>query len=310
MSGLIFVFIILLAVFMISLMSANEDSLRKENEYQARIAHLKKQESSLRKKEEEARKKEGEANKLRATLERKNLELTRQEKQSREFQQLLEEQNSKLVSERNIARGYLTDIVENSRARIELLQNIEDSLQKRGLKVDMDMEHGVMRLGEDAILFPTGRAELDDEYIQKLKTVSNVLALILPCYAAVQPDDLQCLPETKGKLNSVFIEGHTDNVPIRGALLNQFGDNRDLSTARANYTFNKLVNGTSLLKGMQNEQMQPVFSVSGYGDDRPVAGHEHIQPTNDPKNRRIDFRFIMSPPSTTDVQKALDGNLG
>ncbi|ANO34107.1 hypothetical protein A6E01_07910 [Vibrio breoganii] len=302
MSGLIFVFIILLAVFMISLMEANRDSLRKENEYQARIAHLKKQESALRRKQSEA-------DKLRATLETKNLELTRQEKLSRELQQLLEEQNSKLVSERNIARGYLTNIVENSRARVELLENIEHSLQEQGLNVDMDMEHGVMRLGEDAILFPTGKAELDHEYIQKLETVSNVLALILPCYAAVQPDDLQCLPETKGKLNSVFIEGHTDNVPIRGALLSQFADNRDLSTARANYTFNKLVNGTYLLKGMQNDQMQPVFSVSGYGDDRPVEGHEHIQPTNDPKNRRIDFRFIMSPPSTTDVEKALDGNL-
>ncbi|CAM4203320.1 MULTISPECIES: OmpA family protein [Vibrio] len=303
MSGLIFVFIILLAVFMISLMSANEDSLRKENEYQANIAKLKSREAKLVEKEQQA-------NKMRVSLEQKNAELLKKEAASQVLQAQLEEQNDKLISERNAARGYLSGIVENSQTRVALLNTIESTLQKHGLVVDMDMEHGVMRLGEDAILFPTGKATLNNTYLERLQTVSNVLAQILPCYADEQPSNLHCLPETKGKLNSVFIEGHTDNVPIRGALLNQFADNRDLSTARANYTFNKLVNDTELLKLMQNKQHQPIFSVSGYGDDRPVTGHAHLEPTSDPKNRRIDFRFIMSPPSTTDVQKALDGNLG
>ncbi|WP_298444462.1 OmpA family protein [uncultured Ferrimonas sp.] len=287
MAGLIFVFIILLAVFLISLMSANEDSLKKELQYQAQLKKLKQQEVQL--------------NRRALELEVKNSELEK-------LKDDLEATNNKLAKERNAARGYLSEIIQGVEERKQLLKTIKYALQKNGLTVDMDFEHGVMRLGEDAILFPTGEAALETGYLKRLNTVSSILAQILPCYSAQQPSELQCLPDTKGMLNSVFIEGHTDNVPIRGALLNQFASNRVLSTARANYTFNKLVDDTKLLKEMVNPQFQPIFSVSGYGDDRPVKGHEYPEPTSDPKNRRIDFRFIMSPPSTTEVEEALEGN--
>lgn len=107
MSGLIFVFIILLAVFMISLMSANEDSLRKENEYQANLAKLKSREAELIEKEQQA-------NKMRVSLEQKNAELLKKEAASQELQVKLEEQNDKLVTERNVARGYLSEIAKNA----------------------------------------------------------------------------------------------------------------------------------------------------------------------------------------------------
>ncbi|WP_394151537.1 hypothetical protein [Vibrio maritimus] len=287
MSGLIFVFIILLAVFLITLLSANEDSFKKEQLYQEQLKKLQSQEALL--------------NQRAQALEQEN---TRLEK----LQVTLEMTNAKLAEERNAARGYLSDIVQREDSRKQLLQRIEQTLLTQGLSVDMDLQHGVMRLGEEAIQFPTGKAVLEGDYLSKLDTVTSVLSQILPCYAAEQPKELPCLGETKGMLNSVFIEGHTDNVPIRGALLHQFSSNRSLSTARANYTFEKLVNENGLLKGMMNEQKQPIFSVSGYGDDRPIEGHEYTLPTNDPKNRRIDFRFIMSPPSTTQVQDALEGN--
>jgi len=56
---------------------------------------------------------------------------------------------------------------------------------------------------------------------------------------------------------------------------------------------------------MENTSGQPIFSVSGYGEGRPVVGHAHAEPTNDPVNRRIDIRFIMSPPSLTEAQRSI-----
>jgi flagellar motor protein MotB len=56
---------------------------------------------------------------------------------------------------------------------------------------------------------------------------------------------------------------------------------------------------------MQNKSEQPIFSVSGYGEGRPVDGHQYEVPTSDPVNRRIDIRFIMTPPTLTDIQKQI-----
>jgi flagellar motor protein MotB len=56
---------------------------------------------------------------------------------------------------------------------------------------------------------------------------------------------------------------------------------------------------------MINLSSEPVFSVSGYGEGRPILGHAHEKPTPDIENRRIDLRFIMTPPSETEAEKAL-----
>lgn len=117
------------------------------------------------------------------------------------------------------------------------------------------------------------------------------------------------MPRTKGKLDSVFIEGHTDNVPIVGRLAKIFKNNWELSTARAIYTYKQVTANQVALTEMLNTNDQPIISVSGYGEGRPVPGHEHKVPTNDPINRRIDIRFIMSPPSVTETEAALDGNI-
>jgi flagellar motor protein MotB len=91
----------------------------------------------------------------------------------------------------------------------------------------------------------------------------------------------------------VFIEGHTDNVPLQGQL-----DNWDLSAQRAINTFRFFADSAPGLPELRNELGQPLFSVSGYGAGRPVV--PHAVPTPEPKNRRIDLRFIMAPPREAD----------
>ena len=106
----------------------------------------------------------------------------------------------------------------------------------------------------------------------------------------------QCLPYAD-MIEAMFIEGHTDNVPLGRGLIAKTGlkDNRELSTIRAVHTYNQMLKYAPDLAEFKNEKGVPVISVSGYGADRPVKGHEWKQIKNDPVNRRIDIRIILSP---------------
>lgn len=93
------------------------------------------------------------------------------------------------------------------------------------------------------------------------------------------------------KLEAIFIEGHTDNVPIRNF---QFKDNWDLSVARAKGTYLELTKGAPDLEVLTNEQEQPLLSFSAYAERRPID--DNASDAGRRKNRRIDLRFIMSVP--------------
>jgi hypothetical protein len=103
-------------------------------------------------------------------------------------------------------------------------------------------------------------------------------------------------------IEAVQIEGHTDA---------DGGDmsNLILSTARANDTFRVMTEHVPTLVGHLNLKSQPVLSVAGYGEMRPVAPNE----SNEGKasNRRIDLRIIMYVPAHSEeiarVREALQG---
>ncbi len=214
----------------------------------------------------------------------------------------------------------LNKLGENNQMRASLLVDIQDELKKREIDVEIDAEHGVLRLNENAIRFETGSSDLNEIQIERLGTVAEVLGTILPCYGINPPEHLNCLKDkteggdesklaTAGKIDSIFVEGHTDNVPIGGRLAQKYQDNWVLSAHRAMFTYREVAKTQPVLAQMMNNNNQPIISVSGYGEGRPVPGHEYNTPVSDPVNRRIDFRFIMTPPSITEAQASMKGNL-
>jgi flagellar motor protein MotB len=184
------------------------------------------------------------------------------------------------------------DLTNARRLREQMLEDIRERLEARGIRVEIDHDHGVLRLSENAISFESSRAELRAEEQRKLNQIGAVLAEVLPCYAT--NGGAQCDDRTRGKLEAVFVEGHTDNVPLQGG---RFDDNWELSAQRAMYTYRLLAEREPELPELRNRLGQPLFSVSGYGEGRPVIEHE--RPTPEPRNRRIDLRFIMAPPPAT-----------
>ncbi len=114
----------------------------------------------------------------------------------------------------------------------------------------------------DEILFDSGSAEIKPEGQEVLRRVGRILK---------QQRD-------KG----IVIEGHTDNVPISGALAERFPTNWELSTARA----------TSVVRFLQDEVgIAPErLSAVGYGPYRPVAPND--TPEGRAKNRRIEIKLV------------------
>lgn len=196
------------------------------------------------------------------------------------------------------------EMLDNTRRmQSQLLQSIKEELAKRGIQVVVVHNQGVLRLSEDAIRFRSGSDALDVREQAKLGQIADVLAEVLPCYTALPPEGLSCAEETVGKLESVFIEGHTDNQPVARGF--KFSDNWELSARRAIAAYRVLETVAPSLIALRNPDGDPLFSVSGYGAGRPV--NEHVAPTPDAENRRIDLRFIMVSPVTERkaVEKAM-----
>lgn len=192
----------------------------------------------------------------------------------------------------------VTELTHIESMRRSLLDELARSLKAQGVAIQVDLEQGVLRLPE-SILFPSGRADLTSEGRRAVAILARELARVLPCYAHNQPPG--CDRSTRGKVEAVLVEGHTDNVPIRNA---PFPDNWSLSAARAITTYKALVAAAPSLASLQNARNVPIFGVSGYADQRPVAANSSEGGRR--LNRRIDLRFVMVAPAASEAVTRLN----
>lgn len=223
------------------------------------------------------------------------------------FQDAIQKQKEvtrKQIEVTNTQKEIVKRFTNLDQTRTELLELLKLRLQEQYIKVEIDTKHGVLRLTENAVQFETASASLDEQNEANLRTIGAILNAVIPCYASNPPTfhDCEGFDKSNGKIDSIFVEGHTDNVPMNSY---KYKDNLDLSASRAITAYRLLIPET-VLNQIVNTNFQPIFSVSGYGEGRPVEGHSYTYPKSDPTNRRIDLRFIMTPPSLTDVQKNID----
>lgn len=175
-------------------------------------------------------------------------------------------------------------LVENDVKLSQMLTDIQFEMKARGIEIKIDPSHGVLTLPE-GVLFDVGEADLK----AKGKVIINVLGDVL--YKVL------LLQEYKGSVETIFIEGHTDNVPIKTA---KYPSNWELSTQRAINTWLNLDKTHNKLNDLKNKKGQKLFSCSGYADMRPVNSNATQDGRKD--NRRIAFRFSMTPPTTEDAK--------
>lgn len=171
----------------------------------------------------------------------------------------------------------------NTEKRTELLQDIQHEMEAKGVKVTIDEKQGVLRIPE-SVLFSQGEAVVKPEGQWAVQSLSQSLYSILTQEKYAE------------SVETVFIEGHTDNVPIETA---EFHSNWELSTQRAINTWNLMRSSQGELDTIHNANGQPIFSCSGYADTRPITDDIYDENSNEGRqaNRRIDIRFAMMPPT-------------
>lgn len=128
------------------------------------------------------------------------------------------------------------------------------------LELSEDQDTIRVRLRE-AVLFPTGRAELNAEAGRAIALLAGVLAK---------------LP------NELVVEGHTDSVPITKA---PFASNWELSVARSYSVVERLI-----ADGVAPERLV----TAGYGEFHPIAGND--SPAGRSANRRIELVILRCRP--------------
>lgn len=159
------------------------------------------------------------------------------------------------------------------------------------LDVVISQENDAIRFKGEG-LFETNVSTLTVEKRAIVIRIAEILDEILPCYT-IGPRaafDMECNPGF-GVIEAVQIEGHTDSVGSNSYNM-RLGSDRALSTYAA------MVEHIPILTDHRNADLEPVISIAGYGEDRPVASNLNAEGRS--TNRRIDMRFIMYTPVNTD----------
>ncbi len=170
----------------------------------------------------------------------------------------------------------------NIEKRSQLLEEIQAEMAEKGILVKVDKAQGVLRIPEGA-LFDQGQAQIKAGGQQVIHDLGAALEGVL------------LKEEYKDSIETIFIEGHTDNVPIENA---EFHSNWELSTQRAINTWNLMRADFASLDSIRNGNGQPIFSCSGYAETRPITDDPYDENSEEGRqaNRRIDLRFAMMPP--------------
>lgn len=175
-------------------------------------------------------------------------------------------------------------------ARLKILMDLRARLlvDFPNLMIEISAESDALRFQGEG-LFETGRSDLKPEPRQIVETIAERLDAILPCYT-LGPASSWSRGCNAGHaiIEAVQIEGHTDS---QGKKLS----NLTLSTSRANATFAAMIERAPKLDEHLNYRNQPVMSVAGYGQMRPVATNDTVEGRS--TNRRIDLRIIMYSPA-------------
>ncbi|MCY1315324.1 type VI secretion system peptidoglycan-associated domain protein [compost metagenome] len=189
--------------------------------------------------------------------------------------------------------------------RRRILETLRDQLKIDfpDLEVVISEETDALRFQGDG-LFATGSPTLRPDRRAIVETVATRLSQILPCYTVgpLSKWTADCNPGN-AIIEALQIEGHTDST-------GDFTANLALSTNRANSTFSTILGKSRELVEFLNFRHQPVLSVAGYGQMRPVKDNSTKEGRD--TNRRVDLRIIMYTPSQSAeidrIRQALSAN--
>jgi len=169
-----------------------------------------------------------------------------------------------------------------------IIRTVSDNLLKNGIRHEVNIKGGTISISSDQLGFTAGQHKLESESISTISKVSASIDAAIKCEPQQLANTELCIDGFISEIDHVFVEGHTDNVPFRAR--NGIRNNVDLSLLRA-ASVKQILDRTD---DVVTKTVAKVFVPVGYGDTQPLI--EYSKPTDDAKNRRIDFRFSLKKP--------------
>ncbi len=205
------------------------------------------------------------AEKERLTAERNDLDArlnTLKEETNRTIEEL-RNRNTELEGDKQMLGESIALLKKSKEAEVKTVSKTYEELLA---EMKGEIEQGQIAITElqgkltvdvlDKILFNSGQAEVKPEGLAVLKRVVEILMTVTD--------------------KVIRIEGHTDNIPIAGALAKRYPTNWELSAARA----------IKVTRYLEKEGIDPsILSAAAFGEYQPVA--ENDTPEGRAKNRRI-----------------------
>lgn len=154
---------------------------------------------------------------------------------------------------------------------IEVLSDIKNSVltQKAENLIDFNLKERKITLKDN--VFSRGSACITPQAAQAFISIQDKVATLLQNTEQI----------------SIFVEGHTDNIPVGSPVTNYhefctvYDDNFTLSAARAR-------EARKLLIGKLDDATAKKVIVAGYGDSQPLTNTD----PSDAKNRRVEVKFV------------------
>jgi chemotaxis protein MotB len=170
---------------------------------------------------------------------------------------IIERENGRLRQEIVELQQVKKESQKASKAYAQLLETMQSEIAQGQVTIS-ELKGKLTVTMVDAILFDSGRAEVKENGVTVLQKIVDILNTV--------------------KDKTFRIEGHTDNTEIRGALINKYATNWELSAARA-------INVTRFL---QEQGLEPdLLMAVAYGEYKPVAPNDSAE--GKAKNRRIEI---------------------
>lgn len=197
----------------------------------------------------------------------------------------------------------IKNIEQNIEFRGELLLDLKKELSDMNISVTIDQENGNMRLKSD-LLFKSGSAIISNEGQRQIGEIAKILMVKM------------MKPKYKKSIDTIFIEGHTDSLPIKiSKRCRKQWSNKELSSQRAINTYAEMLMVTNNeIDTLKNKKSKHLFSYSGYADTRQLCDEKKefdSNATNNElklcrsKNRRIEFYFTVNTPDVKKIKEHL-----
>lgn len=176
-----------------------------------------------------------------------------------------------------------------------LIEDLDRLLNQSGIKVVADPKSGTLTLPSDA-LFEVGQSDLSPQGKDAISKLANILSSQIVCFVSSEvnkTNDSAC-PSKKRQfeIETVFVEGHTDDKPLLRGPYN----NWHLALDRARSVSTVMSAGN--MGEFKNGRGQNVIAFSSYADQRPV---DLARPD---LNRRVELRFVTSLKTQENILKA------